>query len=221
MSQHHHFTWPRLPGVRHRAACPFCDALHEAPLIEEGSAAHCRQCGEVLYRNKRSSLPRAVAYAITAFSCLVLTLAFPFISLNAQGNQVVVSVAGAVHRLWLEGGTFISASVALFVLILPFLQLLFLLLICTPLLFGRALPHSRPLLRFSQSLQAWGMVEVFFLGAIVSLLKLTKLAEIELGVGFWAVAGLMLSLAGAIGAIDRNELWDRIESAEQPGGAAR
>lgn len=65
------------------------------------------------------------------------------------------------------------------------------------------------------------MVEVFFLGAIVSLLKLTKLAEIELGVGFWAVAGLMLSLAGAIGAIDRNELWDRIESAEQPGGAAR
>lgn len=214
MSRHHHYTWPRLPHVRHRAACPFCDTLHEAALIEEGSAAHCRQCGAVLYRNKKGSLPRAVAFGITALSCFILMFVFPFISLDAQGNSVVVSVPGAVHRLWQEGGIFISINVALFVIALPFLQLLALLLICTPLLYGFAFPKSRPLLRFFQSLQSWGMIEVFFLGAIVSLLKLIKIADIDLGIGFWAVAGLMTSLAGAIGGIDRRELWDRIESAE-------
>ena len=58
------------------------------------------------------------------------------------------------------------------------------------------------------------MVEVFFLGVIVSLLKLVKLADVELGIGFWSVAGLMVCVAGAVGGIDRTELWDRIEIAD-------
>jgi paraquat-inducible protein A len=201
-------------------ACHFCDTLHEADLVEEGSAAHCRQCGAVLYRNQHSSLARAVAFGITALMFFVLMMIFPFISLDAQGNKVVVSVPEAVLRLWQQGGIFVSVSVALFVITLPFLQILILTLLCSPLLFGRAFPGSRPLLRFCpllrffQSLQAWGMVEVFFLGAVVSLLKLIKLAEIELGIGFWSAAGLMICLAGAIGGIDRTELWDRVETAE-------
>lgn len=218
MSRHHHFTWPRLPDVRHRVACYYCDTLHEADLIEEGRAAHCRQCGVVLYRNRKSSLPRAVSFGITALAFFTLMMIYPFISLDAGGNSVVVSVPGAVTRLWAEGGHFISLSVALFVIILPLLQLLALTLLCTPLLFGRAFPKSRPLLRAFQSLQSWGMVEVFFLGAIVSLLKLIKIADIELGIGFWSVAGLMLCLAGAVAGIDRNELWDRIETADTPEG---
>ena len=48
MSQHHHYTWPKLPDVRHRVACEYCDTLHEVDLIEEGKAAHCRECGAVL-----------------------------------------------------------------------------------------------------------------------------------------------------------------------------
>ena len=214
MSHHHHLTWPRLPDVRHQVACEFCDCLHEADLIEEGSAAHCQECGAVLYRNRRGSLPRAVAFAFAALAFLVLMLLFPFISLNAQGNSVVVSVPGAVVRLWQEGGRFVSVSVGLFVILLPALQLALLILICAPLLFGYALPGSRPLLRSFQAMLSWGMVEVFFLGAIVSLLKLTKLADIHLGVGFWASAALMFCLAAAVGGIDRLELWDRIESAE-------
>ena len=55
-------------------------------------------------------------------------------------------------------------------------------------------------------IQSWGMVEVFFLGAIVSLLKLIKLADVQLGFGFWASAGLMICLTGVVGGIDRTEL---------------
>ena len=58
---------------------------------------------------------------------------------------------------------------------------------------------------------------VFFLGAMISLLKLVKLAEVDLGIGFWAVAGLMFCLAGAVGGIVKVELWDRIELAKSRG----
>lgn len=214
MSQHHHYTWPRLPDVHHRVACHFCDTLHEVDLIEEGRAAHCQECGSVLYHNRASSLQRAVAYGVTALSLMVLLMWFPFISMSAQGNLSEVSVPGAVAGLWMGGGHLIAISVALFVLILPLLLLLSLLYLCIPLLFGQIWPGSESVMKIFQGFQDWVMVEVFFLGAIVSLLKLVKLADVELGIGFWSSAGLMICIAGAVGGIDRTELWDRIETAK-------
>lgn len=201
-------------------ACHFCDTLHELDLIEEGTAAHCKECGFVLYHNRSSSLQRAVAFGVTALSLFTLMLIFPFISMDAQGNVSAVTVPGAIVSLWKEGGQLIAISVALFVIVLPFILLTFLLYLCIPLLFGVGVPGNRFVMRTFQSLQAWVMVEVFFLGAIVSLLKLVKLADIELGIGFWSVAGLMVCLAGAVSGIDRTELWDRIEIADHRGKEA-
>jgi len=42
-----------------------------------------------------------------------------------------------------------------------------------------------------------------------------KLADVSLGVAFWALAGVMVCLAAAIGGIDRRELWDRLEVAAE------
>ncbi len=196
-------------------ACEFCDTLHQVELIEEGRSAHCMVCGRVLYRNRPSSLQRAVAYGVTALSLLLLIILFPFISMNAQGNLSAVTVPGAITALWLEGGHMIAVSVALFVIVLPFSLIICLLYLCVPLLFGKVWPVSRSIMCTFQGIQGWIMVEVFFLGSIVSLLKLVKVADVELGIGFWSVAGLMVCIAGAIGGIDRIELWDRIEIADQ------
>ncbi|MDF1712667.1 MAG: paraquat-inducible protein A [Akkermansiaceae bacterium] len=217
MSQHHHYTWPRLPDVRHRVACEYCDTLHEVDLIEEGREAHCLECGFVLYRNRPSSLQKAVAFGTTALSLFVLVMWFPFISMNAQGNLSEVSIPGAVAALWREGGQLIAISVALFVIVFPAALIASLLYLCLPLLFGRSFPGSRRVMRWFLGVQSWVMVEVFFLGAIVSLLKLIKLADVQLGIGFWSSAGLMICLAGAVGGIDRTELWDRIETSEFDG----
>lgn len=213
MTDHHSHSWPRVPDVDHRVACHFCDTLHEVQVIDEGLAAHCRQCQAVLYRNRPDSLQRAVAFGFTALCLMILALNFPFITMNAQGNVSSVTVPGAVIQLWHSGGEWIAASMVLFVIALPLLLIFLLLFLCTPLMFGKSLPGSTPMMRWFLTIQPWVMVEVFFLGAIVSLLKLIKLSDVSLGVGFWSTAGLMVCLAGAVGGIDRIELWDRIELA--------
>ncbi len=199
----------------HRISCHFCDTPHRVDVIEEGQAAHCRSCGQVIYRNRRSSLTKAVAFGLTAVFLIVMMNLFPFISMDAFGNKSTVSVPGAVASLWQSGGMPIAVAICVFVIGLPSVMVCALLYLCIPLMSGKALPLATPVARGFLALQPWAMVEVFFLGAIISLLKLVKLADVDLGVGFWAVMALMICLAGAVGGIDRMELWDRIELAQE------
>jgi len=213
MKRHHRQTWPRLLRDSHETACHFCDTLHHIELIKEGDKANCVTCGQVLYHNRQKSLERAVAFAIGGILLFAILLFFPFMQLATAGNVVIMSVPEAIERLWSTGGQFIATGVTLFVILLPISQLLLLLYICFPLLAGKALPFSFRATKILQSIEPWVMLEVFFLGTIVSLLKLVKLAEIELLTGFWALIALMICLAGSLSGIDRLELWDRLELA--------
>lgn len=126
-----------------------------------------------------------------------------------------MDILGTVRNLWADHGEAMALGVGVFTILMPVLLISSLLYVSVPLLFGRVLPGSTYVFRAVVFFQTWVMVEVFFLGAIVSLIKLVKMAEVEIGIGFWAIGGLMLTLAGAVSSVDRTEFWDRIESAQE------
>jgi paraquat-inducible protein A len=68
-------------------------------------------------------------------------------------------------------------------------------------LYGLGVPHVRS--------QAVGMVEVFMLGVLVSLVKLAHLAGVVAGVALWSFAALMLVMAGISAVFDARGLWAR------------
>ena len=72
---------------------------------------------------------------------------------------------------------------------------------------GRASPRLAPFFRLVRSVQPWGMVEVFLLGMLVSLVKLSHLATVILGTAFWAMAALIVVLTLAGRAFDPRLLW--------------
>lgn len=212
--------WPRFDGVRHRVACEYCDTLHESVPLAEGTSAYCGNCGRVLYHNRPESLQRATALGVAVLLLAGLMTFFPFLSLDSAGGESRMAVLEGVVHMWNAGSRIVAVAVGLFVLVLPLLLGSGLLFLCLPLAAGRYVPGMEKVMRLLQAAESWVMVEVFFLGALVSLLKLVKLAKVELGVGFWAMAGLMICLAGALGGIDRLEMWDRIEHARRKGEPA-
>jgi paraquat-inducible protein A len=207
-------SWPRT-AARHRAACHFCDALHEAPALEEGREARCGVCGAVLYRNRPASLERTVAFALAALLLMVVAHSFPFLSLEASGNRSVMTLGGASLALMEEGSELLGLGVAVFTFLAPVLLAAGLVYVGLPLLWGRRWPGAVPLARLMKRAEPWAMIEVFFLGSLVSLLKLVKLAEVHLGAAFWALGAVMICLAAAMAAIDSRELWDRLEVAAE------
>jgi len=54
------------------------------------------------------------------------------------------------------------------------------------------------------------MLDVYMLGIIVSVVKLSSMAEISPGFGLWAYAGLLVSSILAANALNPHEVWDRL-----------
>jgi paraquat-inducible protein A len=61
-------------------------------------------------------------------------------------------------------------------------------------------------------LNNWAMVEVFVIGAIVSLVKIAHLATVVLGLSFWAYIIFAICLTAAISGLDRMQVWLAIEA---------
>jgi paraquat-inducible protein A len=206
--------WPKPPGEPRFSACHFCDTLHLASHVSEGTAARCVRCGVVLYQNRPASLVRASAFSLAALVLMVVVHSFPFLTLDAATLRRYLTLANAAMALIHEGAPLLGCAIVLFTMVTPVVLAGGLLYVCGPLLFGRVAPGAFHVAKWIYRCEPWNMVEVFLLGVLVSLLKLAKVAEVHFGTGFWAFAGVMFCMAAAVAAIDRDELWDRMEVAK-------
>jgi paraquat-inducible protein A len=207
-------SWPKPKGGPHHAICHFCDTLHEANPIPEGSRADCVCCGATLFQNRPASLVRVTAFSITALLLMIVVHTAPFVDMDAGSMNTELSLPGAAKSLIDEGTLLVGIGVALFTIVTPLVLAGGLVYVCGPLMFGRAAPGAMFVTRWMSRSEPWNMIEVFLLGVLVSLLKLGHLAELHFGLGFWAFAALMLCMAAAVAAIDKRELWDRLEVAQ-------
>jgi paraquat-inducible protein A len=100
-----------------------------------------------------------------------------------------------------------SALVLLTTLIAPLVQLAAVVYVLLPLRLRRVAPGFGRVLRTMHAVRPWVMVEVYMLGVLVALVKLTALALVEPGVGLWAFGAVMLLIAATSSAFDHDHVW--------------
>ncbi|MES2569653.1 MAG: paraquat-inducible protein A [Verrucomicrobiota bacterium] len=193
-------------------ACHDCDALFEMRELEEGESLVCPHCGAKLLSFRHNSVHRSAALAVSAASLFFVANFFPFIELKAGGQSTRIVLAQSVSELYEHGSPWLAAIVAVFILAAPAVTLGGMLYVLLPLLGERRLPGAAVVCRWVYGTDPWNMIEVFLLGVLVSLLKLTDIATVRLGISFWAFAGLIICLTASLAAIDRRELWERLEA---------
>ncbi len=207
--------WPKPPGGPHYSVCHFCDTLHVAAPVPEGTAARCKCCGAILYQNRPASLVRATAFSLTSLILMGVVHYFPFLMMDADGGfRRNLNLTSGANALIHEGSPILGIGLAFFTIIAPIGMASGLIYVCGPLMFGRSAPGAARVATWLNKAEPWNMVEVFLLGLLVSLLKLAKVAEVHFGMGFWAFGALMFCMAAAVASIDRDELWDRLEVAK-------
>ncbi|BAE51813.1 paraquat-inducible protein A [Paramagnetospirillum magneticum] len=196
--------------MNHLCACPHCDALHRRPALRRGEKALCVRCGSVLVRRHRLAPDHILALVVAAVMVFAIANAFPIVDLRIQGLRGGTTLSGAVAALWSEGRQPMAMLVCATTQVFPLLDLgCMLALLLTASRPGRPAWFG-PLLRFVQEMRPWGMVEVFMLGVVVSLVKLSGMATILPGKALLAFA-LLTVLMAAILSFHPHQLWNEPE----------
>ena len=186
-------------------ACHDCDLVqHEVPLAP-GTAAKCARCGAVLYRSSRFGRTHSLALSLTAAILFIIANLYPIIGIESQGNRHESTLFGAVQTLWQDDVGLIAGLVFVTILLIPALELSLLIwLHLTTRISSGLAPHA---LRLVVAMQPWRMVEVFMLGLLVSVVKLSHLAHIVPGVALWCFAALLPQFALLNSTFNPRELW--------------
>lgn len=191
-------------------ACRECDLLHRrAPLPTDG-VARCARCGAVLYSHRHDRSDQALAWAITGIVLFVLANAFPVLSIEVQGTRGQATLLSSVVQLWEQRLPMVAGVVLFTGVIAPLTVLVGVLYVLLPVKFGRVPRHLRRALRTMEAARPWSMVSIFLLSLLVSLTKLGAMADIILGIGLWAMAGMIIALAATDASFDPEPIWDRI-----------
>lgn len=191
-------------------ACHDCDLLQAKIALAPGSSARCVRCGATLYQRPQHHIDYPIAWAITAVALFTIANAFPVLSLEIQGHQTSTTLVGAAVTMQHQGMPLVAALVLGTTLIAPSLGLVAMLYVLIPLRFGRLMPGFVALTRLLQTIAPWGMIEVFVLGLLVSLVKLQHLATVIPGIGLWAFIALMLTSVAATATYDPHLIWQHI-----------
>lgn len=190
--------------------CPSCDLLHRrSPLPARGVAMCCR-CGAMLYRHAEGCLDLTLALALSGIICFVIANIYPFLSFAYEGRiQETILLSGAIE-LYNQGQLIIAVLVLATGIVSPLVVLIGLIYILIPLKFGHRAPGTAPLFRLVRLAQPWAMTEVFFLGILVAMVKLIKMAEITPGLGLYAFLALVVQLTAIAVSLNPECIWERL-----------
>lgn len=192
-------------------ACHECDLLHHIKPLPDGGVAQCTRCGAVLYRQKRDSLDRTLSLTIAALILFVVANTYPFLALKSGGLVKQTTLITGTKELYAQGMEALALLVLFTSILAPLVHLVGMLYVLLPLKFNR-LPRSLPrVFRLVQRLQPWGMLEVFMLGILVSVVKLAKMAKIVPGIALYSFLVLIFVMAASSASLDPHLIWKRWE----------
>jgi paraquat-inducible protein A len=192
-------------------ACHDCDLIHRIPLLKEGQRAVCSRCGAVLVENKTNSVERSLALTMAGIILFIIANCHPFLSLKLQGQVRQTTLTTGVAALFEQDMWLLAILVLLTTIAIPLAELLGLAYVLLPIRFDRVGAHLPRVFRFVNGIKAWGMMEVFMLGILVTIVKLAQMAEIIPGVSLYAFLALIFVLAAVSANLDGHLIWEKWE----------
>ena len=159
-------------------ACKYCDKLHRKVVLPRRAVARCSRCNAILYQQTDGRVDRLLAITLTAFITFLIANFFPIVEMETQGITIQTTLVGAIEQLWLEDRWLIALLVLCSALLFPLCETLALLYLLVPLQRRKRPRHFDEVLRGLLAGRPWGMIEVFMLGVLVTLVKLSSVARL-------------------------------------------
>lgn len=197
-------------------ACPSCDLLYDVSGMHDGEKASCSRCGDFLTRVRNDSFMKLQSFSVAGLVCLMIGCAFPFMSFESSGLESIMTLPQTAQQLYDQGRPDLAFLVAAFIIAIPAAVLILLLALSTCMLRQRYYDWMMPMSRLVFHMQNWAMVEVFFIGVLVSLVKIGHMATVVIGISFWGYGAFALCFIASVANLDRLQYWNELERLAGP-----
>ena len=195
--------------------CHDCALDVKLPILKENQKALCPRCGFTLSTIHRNANERIIAFAISALVFLMASLPFKFLSFSRNGLENNFDVVSSFFVL-IDNNYHVLALIQLLTIFaIPSIVLLSVIYLLIPMNRGLYPKQGRWVLDMVFKLLPWSMVEIFLIGALVSLIKIISMADIELGLSFYAFILFALSMTLVVLHMDKRQLYQLLADIEQ------
>jgi paraquat-inducible protein A len=178
--------------------CEGCDAVYQRQPLRRRQVARCARCGAELDRHAGEQGARVLPLTVASLILFAIANLFPIVEIQVKGLHSQTTLAGAVVVLSTEGMSPVALLVLATTILFPLLQLCILFYLLVPMARERKPAGFGILVRILQMLRPWGMIEVFLLGVLVAIVKLSSLAQVVAGPALWAFMGLTVLLTAVL-----------------------
>ena len=197
-------------------ACPGCDLLIPVPEVPDGHYIACGRCGTTLSKSYTDSIDRVIALSFAGLLLYLPAMFLPLMTLSSLGLKEKGSVVDTCIGFYQNGYILVSVITFVTAVVVPFLK------ICIPFITAVSLKTKRkgrfliPTFKFHKHLEEWGMVEIYLLGILITLIKMGDVASIDFNLGFFCFIGLVLLSMAVSVCLDRRLFWYLLEHSQSP-----
>jgi paraquat-inducible protein A len=193
--------------------CEYCDSVYRRSALGDDEIARCGRCQAVLYRASRLDLDHLLALTLAAAIVFVIANVSPVIRIAVSGMHNEANLLQSIAALSHGTGFVVGLVAAATLFVVPLLQIV---LLGWVLLFARArrrAPGFAFAMRWLHRIRPWSMTEVFLLGVLVAIVKLSGMLSVIAGPGTYATV-ILTGLITLIAKRDIRTLWDRLPGDE-------
>ncbi|WP_409279444.1 paraquat-inducible protein A [Pseudomonas defluvii] len=188
-------------------ACHECDLLMHKPVLKHNEKAQCPRCGYELYAHRHNVVERSMALVLAALLLYVPANFLPIMQLHLLGQTSDDTVWSGVLGLYDSGMREIAIVVFLCSMAIPLLKLLCQLAVLLSIRLDVGRSYGLLLYRMYHHMRDWGMLEVYFMGVLVAIVKLVDLAELSLGLGLVCFVSLLLVQVWLEVVMSPHQIW--------------
>jgi paraquat-inducible protein A len=195
--------------------CPACDLVHRNTVAPARVRTRCVRCRAPLQRTEGSAVDTAIALAVCALVLLLLSNAYPLVEMQVNGTSRDTTLIGAALGLYAQDFRSLAALVFLTTVVAPLLQIAALIYVLIPVRRRRRAPGQEAVFRILVQVRPWTFMEVFMLGVLAALVRLSNFAHIVTGVSLWSCLLLMFCLSALSSSTSPEQIWHWIERSRE------
>lgn len=188
--------------------CPECDEIYLFEMINKRQRAKCHRCGEILY-NGDSTITMVKVLTISGLLLFYPAIFLPVLKIHMAGSDLETSTYQSIFAFTTKAYWPIAISVILFAIVIPLFRLIAYITIAFRNKFIND-NFGRTFIRFLKASHEWSMIDVYFMGVIVTVSKMVDRSDVELTIGTLSLILLMVNNILLQSVTHYDELWKRL-----------